>query len=155
MFRGMLTVSLPYGSMIVVVPLLVSRKIQRRFSIARILAIFRCCQGALVSPYQPSSEMLTNTLCAIHREMSDLVGEDRFVADKDSVAMAAGAKNFTVFSPSEIRHITGQVTGKKQKVFETEHIRRTEQDEFCHSDQQSLPVTNTPPRSCRWCIRPP
>ena len=45
----------------VVMPVLVSRKSQRRFSTARMRDILSVCQGAQVSPYQPSLEMLTST----------------------------------------------------------------------------------------------
>jgi hypothetical protein len=42
-------------------PELVSGRIQRRFSMARMRVMSRCCLGAEVSLYQPSLESLTRT----------------------------------------------------------------------------------------------
>ena len=51
----------PNGSIEAVVPLFVASSTQRWFSMARMRDIWRCCQGALVSPYQRSSEILMST----------------------------------------------------------------------------------------------
>ncbi len=74
--------------MTAVTPLLVSRRSQRRFSMARMRAMLRCCQGALVSPYHAVVADVDEDFGAELGEVAHFVGEDGFVADEDAVAMA-------------------------------------------------------------------
>jgi hypothetical protein len=51
----------PAGSMTAVMPSLVARRIQRRFSAARMRTMSRCCRRAALLPNQPSLERLNST----------------------------------------------------------------------------------------------
>ena len=114
-------------------PLLVARRSQRRFSMARMRAMLRCCQGALVSPYQPSSLMLTRTSAPSCGEVADLVGKDGLVADEDAVAMAVEAEGGCGRSPREKRRdLAGEFVGEGQVLLEG--------DVFAEGDEVDLVV---------------
>ncbi len=90
---------------------------------ARMRAMFRCCHGALVSPYQPSSLMLTSTSAPISGKVADLVGKDGFVADEDAVAMTRPVlcgkeKDAAVGSAREVADPAGELVGKDEQIFE-------------------------------------
>ena len=106
--------------MTAVTPLLVSRRSQRRFSMARMRAMFRCCQGALVSPYQPSSLMFTSTSAPLRAKLPHLVGKDRFVADEDAIAMRAVAatEDLALGAAGERRDAAGELVRKEEQVLE-------------------------------------
>ena len=84
-------------------------------------AMFRCCQGALVSPYQPSSLMFTSTSAPSCANSPHLVGKDRLIADEDAVAMRRHSRQRkTLRSSPRVNDETlpGELVGKEEQILE-------------------------------------
>ncbi len=94
--------------------------------------MLRCCQAALVSPYQPSLEMLTRTSAPFELVLADLVGEDRLVADEDAVGVAAGGEDLAVAAGIEGADLVEEVLGEEEELLEG--------DVFAEGDEVHLVV---------------
>jgi hypothetical protein len=71
--------------------------------------MLRCCHAALVSPYQPSLEMLMRT---------DLVAEDGLVADEDAVSVAAGGEDGALGARLKGADFVEEIFGEEEELFE-------------------------------------
>ena len=100
-----------------VMPVLVSRNSQRRFSTARMRDMLSVCQGAQVSPYQPSFGDIDQHLGALLYKQPNLVAEDFFVADEDAERVAAGRKDYAAPAVRHVAGLLGEVLGKGEEMF--------------------------------------
>ena len=118
----------------------VARSTHRWLSIARIRTMFRCCHGALVSPYHPSFEIFTSTSAPILRELPDLIAKDRLVADKRSIGMPAVGRTLRASPLAQTSPPRQQVSRKEEELLDTAHTRRTAPGASCRTDPQTVPI---------------
>ncbi len=70
-----------------------------------------------MSPYQPSLEMLIRTSAPCWAKLADLVAEDGFVADEDSVGVAACGEDGALLAGFEETYFVEEALCEEEELF--------------------------------------